>query len=80
MRRFTPSINDKNVVCLVEKGDGKTCNHLMKWTPAERSKRGTGTSGLIKHLEAAHPDTVKKKTAEVGTSEGWKAPIRAGIG
>ena len=28
--RFTPTIDDKNVVCLVKKVDGTACNHLMK--------------------------------------------------
>lgn len=80
VNRFSPSINDKNVVCLVEKGDGNICNHLMKWTPSEGTKRGTGTSGLMKHLEVAHPRAVKKVKDEVGTSEERKAPIRAAIG
>ena len=78
--RFSPSINDKNTLCLVKQRDGKTCNHLMKWTSSEGSKKGTGTSGLIKHLEVAHPDIVKEIKDEAGTSEERKAPIRAAIG
>ena len=39
--RFSPTINDKNVLCLGKKRDGKTCNHLMKWTPSDGSKEGT---------------------------------------
>ena len=49
--RFTPTINDKNVVCLVKKVDGTACNHLMKWTPSEDNKRGTGTSGMTTHIQ-----------------------------
>ena len=48
VNRFSPSINDKNAVCLVKKRDGKTC------------MKGTGTSGLIKHLEVAHSAMVEK--------------------
>ena len=78
--RFSPSINDKNVLCLVKQRNGKTCDHLMKWTPSHGSKKGTGTSGLIKHLQVAHPAMVKKIEDEIGTSEERKAPIRAAIG
>ena len=49
VRRFTPTINDENVVCLVKKVDGTACNHL-KWTPSE-GKRGTGTSGMTTHIQ-----------------------------
>ena len=80
MSRFAPSINDKNMLCLVKKRDGKTCNHLMKWTPSDGSKKGTVTSGLIKHLEVAHPAMVKKIKDEIDTSGERKAPIRAAIG
>ena len=80
MSRFSQSINDKNAPCLVKKRDGKACNRLMKWTPSDGSKKGTGTSGLIKHLEVAYPAMVKKIKDEIGTSEGRKAPIRAAIG
>ena len=51
MSRFTPTINDKNVVCLVKKVDGTACNHLMKLTPSEGNKRGTGTSGMTTHIQ-----------------------------
>ena len=51
MGGFTPTINDKNVVCLVKKVDGTDGNHLMKWTPAEGNKRGTGTSGITAHIQ-----------------------------
>ena len=50
MSRFTPTINDKNVACLVKKVDGTACNHLMKWAPSE-DKRGTGTSGMTTHIQ-----------------------------
>ena len=52
----------------------------MKWTPSDGSKKGTGISDLIKHLEVAHPAIVKKIKDEIGTSEERKAPIRAAIG
>ena len=57
---FSPSINDRNVLCLVKQLNGKTCDHLLKWTPSDGSKKGTGTSGLIKHLEVAYPAMVKE--------------------
>ena len=78
--RFSPSINDKNVLCLVKQRNGKTCDHLMKWTPSDGSKKRAGTYGLIKHLEVAHSAMVKKIRDEIGTSEERKAPIRAAIG
>ena len=77
--RLSPSIN-KNVLCLVKQRNGKTCDHLMKWTPSDGSNKGTGTSGLIKHLEVPHPAMIKKIKDEIGTSEERKAPIRAAIG
>ena len=52
----------------------------MKWTPSDGSKKGTGTSGLIKHLEVSHSAMVKIIKDEIGTSEERKAPIRAAIG
>ena len=30
--RLSPSINDKNAVCMVKRKDGTPCNHLMKWS------------------------------------------------
>ena len=77
--RLSPSIN-KNVLCLVKQRNGKTCDHLMKWTPSDGSKKGTGTSGLIKHLEVSHSAVVKKNKDEIGTSGERKALIRAAIG
>ena len=58
--RFSPSINDRNVLCLVKRSNGKTCDNLIKWTPSDGSKKGTGTFGLIKHLEVADPAMVNK--------------------
>lgn len=80
MSRFTPTINNKNVVCLVKKSDGKPCNHLMKWSPAAGGKKGSETSGLNHHLENAHAEFVKEARAETGTEEQRRAPIRAAIG
>ena len=50
MSRFTPTINDKNVVFSVKKVHGTACNHLMKWTQSEGNKRRTGTSGMTTHI------------------------------
>ncbi|CAB1100816.1 unnamed protein product [Ectocarpus sp. CCAP 1310/34] len=65
--RFSPPINGKNVVCMAKKADGTTCKHLiMKWegaaTAAVTGKRGkgSGTSGISKHLETAHKVEVDK--------------------
>ena len=79
MSRFTPSINDKNVVCLVKKGNGSSCNHLMKWTQSKDGKRRTVTSGLTSHIEKKHLDKYKEIMKEVGTSEERKAPVEADI-
>ena len=38
-------------MCLVKKVDGTACNHLMKWTPSEAIKRGTGTSVMTTHIQ-----------------------------
>ena len=78
--RFTPTINEKNVVCLVKKVDGTTCNHLMKWAPSEGNKRGTGTSGMTTHIKNKHPDQYKEAMKDVGTTEERKAPVTAAIG
>ena len=48
--RFTPTINDKLVVCLVKKVDGTACNHLMKWTLSEGNKGGRETSAMTTHI------------------------------
>ena len=53
--RFTSTINDENVACLVKKADGIACNHLMKWTLSEGNKRGTGTSGMTTHIQNSCP-------------------------
>ena len=64
-------------MCLVKQRNGKTCDHLMRWTPSDGSKKGTGTSGLIKHLEGSDPAMAKKIKGGIGTSEERKSPIRA---
>ena len=52
MSRFTPTINDKNVPCLVKKVDGTAATtSFMKWTPSEGNKRRTGTSGMTTHIQ-----------------------------
>ena len=78
--RFTPSINGKNVVCLVKKGDGTPCNHLMKWSPSGGGNKGSGTTGLMRHLEGAHAEAVKQAKEEEGSQEERKASIKAAIG
>ena len=50
--RFAPTINDKNVLCLVKAADGTACKHLMKWSPGDsNNKKGTGTTGLANHIK-----------------------------
>ena len=49
--RLTPSINGKNVVCLVQRDDDTPCNYLMTWAPSSseggKNQKGTGTSGVL---------------------------------
>ena len=40
--RFSPSVNDRNVLCLVRRSNGKTCDHLMKCTEIARCPGGEG--------------------------------------
>ncbi|CAM9188676.1 unnamed protein product, partial [Pylaiella littoralis] len=78
--RFSPTINDKNVVCLVKGPEGKICGHLLKWSSSTtQAQRGSGTTGLAKHLEKFHPAVVKGAKEETGTKEERKAPIRAAV-
>ena len=79
MSRFAPSINGKNVVCLVKNADEITCNHLMKWTPVLGTKKGTGTSGLSAQIEKKHPTPYQAAKVELGTSTERKAPVAAAI-
>ena len=78
--RFAPSINGKNVVCLVKNGDGTTFNHPMKWAPALGTKKRTRTSGLSAHIEKKHPTQYQAAMSELGTSAERKAPVAAAIG
>ena len=59
MSRFTPSINGKNVVCLVKRDDDTPCNHLMTWAPSSseggNNQKGMGTSGLNSHIQKKNP-------------------------
>lgn len=75
--RFTPSIDEKNVVCLVRSGDGTPCHHLMKWSGSGDNNRGTGTSGLSTHIENKHPDKYEEAMKELGTSQKRRAPVAA---
>ena len=52
MSKFTPTINDQNVVFLVENVYGTSSNHLiMKWTPSDGNKKETATSGMTTHIQ-----------------------------
>lgn len=77
---FTPTINDKNVICLLKRVDGTPCNHTMKWTPSAGNKKGSGTTGLNKHLTNFHKAAVEAAVEEAGTEEDKQGPIRAAIG
>ena len=58
--RFAPTINDKNVLCLVKAADGTACKHLMKWSPGDgNKKKGTGTTGLANHIKQKAPHSVQ---------------------
>lgn len=65
---------------MVKKVDGTTCNHLMKWTPSEGKKKGTGTSGMTTHIKNKHPDQYSEAIKDVGTKEERNAPVAAAIG
>ena len=64
-------------MCLVKKGNGSSCNHLVRWMPSKDGRRGTGTSGLTFYTEKKHPDKYKEIMEEVGTSEEMKVPVVA---
>ncbi|CAN0548507.1 unnamed protein product, partial [Ectocarpus sp. 12 AP-2014] len=51
----------------------------MKWEGAALGKKGTGTSGISKHLEICHKSEVDKHKAKVGASEDNTAPIVAAL-
>ena len=77
---FAPTINDKNVVCLVKKADGTACNHLMKWSPGDsKNKKGTGTTGLANHIMKKHSTQYKEVMELIGTKEERNAPVAAAI-
>lgn len=78
--RFSPSINNKNVVCMVKKIDGTTCSHLMRWTAAVGTKKGTGTSGLNNHIQKVHTSTYEEVIKELGTTAQRKEPVAVAIG
>ena len=68
MSRFAPTINDKNVLCLVKAADGTACKHLMKWSPGDNNKKkGTGTTGLANHVKQKHPTQYKEAMELIGT-------------
>ena len=78
--RFAPTINDKNVLCLVKAADGTACKHLMKWSPGDSNKKGTGTTGLANHIKKKHPTQYKEAMELIGTKEERNAPVAAAIG
>ena len=81
MSRFAPTINDKNVVCLVKKADGTACNHLMKWSPGDsKNNKGTGTTGLANHIRKKHSTQYKEAMELISTKEERNAPVAAAIG
>ena len=59
--RFAPTINDKNVLCLVKAADGTACKHLMKWSPGDsNNKKETATTGLVNHIKKKHSTQYKE--------------------
>ena len=78
--RFAPTINDKNVLCLVKAADGTACKHLMKWSPGDSNKKGTGTTCLAKRIKKKHPTQYKEAMELIGTKEERNAPVAAAIG
>ena len=78
--RFAPTINDKNILCLMKAADGTACKHLMKWSPGDRNKKGTGTTGLANHTKKKHIRQYKEAMELIGTEEERNAPVAAAIG
>ena len=80
MSRFAPTIDDKNVLCLVKEADATSCKHLMKWSPGDsNNKKGTGTTGLANHIKKKHPIKYKEAMELIDTKE-RNAPVAAAIG
>ena len=73
--RFAPTINDKNVLCQVKATDGTACKHLMKWSPRDSNKKGTGTTGLANHIKKRHPTQYKETMEFICTKEERNAPV-----
>ena len=65
---------------VVKNEDGDPCKHLMKWEPSEGQNKGTGTSGLCKHLKHKHPHQYDEAMKDEGTTAEKKAPVAAAIG
>ena len=78
--RFAPTINDNNVLCLIKAADGTACKHLMKWSPGDSNKKGTGTTGLANHIKKKHPTQYKEAMELIGTKQDRNAPVAAAIG
>ena len=62
--RFAPTVNDKNVLCLVKAADGTDCIHLTKLSAGDSNKKGTRTTGLANHIKKKHP-TQQKEAMEL---------------
>ena len=79
MSRFAPTINDKTVMWLVKAADGTACKHLMKWSPGDSNKKGTGTTCLAKRIKKKHPTQYKEAMELIGTKEERNAPVASAI-
>ena len=59
--------------------DGTACKHLMKWSPGDRNKKGTGTTGLANHIKKKHPTQYKEAMELIVTKEEKNAAVAAAI-
>ena len=56
------------------------CKHLMKWSPGDSNKKGTGTTSLANHIKKKHPTQYKEAMELIGTKEDRNVPVAAAIG
>ena len=52
----------------------------MKWEPSEGQNKGTGTSGLCKHIKYKHPDQYDETMKDGGATAEKEPPVAAAIG
>ena len=52
----------------------------MKWEPSEGQNKGTGTSGLCKHIKHKYPHQYDEAMKDEGSTAEKKAPVAAAIG